>query len=147
MNFKLTNVQSAMGLVQLARLTGRLEHRRELRRWYAEELDDLAPVVVLPAADEPGGETLAWIDVLVDERDALAHHLATLAIESRPFWKPVHAHGVHGSRSAKFPNATWVANRGIWLPSALSLSRSDVARVAQAVRAFVGGGSLATSTA
>jgi dTDP-4-amino-4,6-dideoxygalactose transaminase len=57
-------------------------------------------------------------------------------IEPRRFWKPVHAHGVHAS-SGEFPNAYWVAAHGLWLPSALSLEREDVAAVGRAVRTFV----------
>lgn len=146
LNFKLTNVQAAIGLAQLERLPVRLEHLRRLRSWYAEELDHLQPAVVLPHVDESGGEALAWIDALAEDRDALVTHLEARGIDPRPFWRPVHAHAPHAADSAGFPNATWVAGHGFWLPSALSLDRSAVAEVGSAVRAFVSGGALAAST-
>jgi perosamine synthetase len=146
-NFKLTNVQAAIGLAQLAKLPARLEHLRELRAWYADELAELAPALTLPAVDEGGGAALAWIDALAEDRDGLVASLEAADISPRPFWRPVHALGAHAAEPTRFPNATWVAAHGLWLPSALSLTHEHVAAIGEAVRAFVTGGSLATSGA
>lgn len=137
LNFKLTNVQAAIGLAQLDRLPERIEHLRRLREWYVEELAQLSPLVELHPVDEAGGETLSWIDALAADRDGLVRYLETEEIDPRSFWKPVHVHGVHGAPSSTYPNADWVAAHGIWLPSALSLTRGNVATVGRAVRSFV----------
>jgi perosamine synthetase len=136
LNFKLTNVQAAIGLAQLGKLTERMGHLRQLRDWYAEELIGLESVIRLPPVDVEGGEALCWIDATAEERDGLVDALETQGIEPRAFWKPVHAHGVHGSREASYPNAEWVSARGLWLPSALSLDRDSVALVGTAIRTF-----------
>jgi perosamine synthetase len=139
LNFKLTNVQAAIGLAQLEKLPDRLDHLRRLRAWYAEELAALAPAVTLPPVDDEGGEALAWVDALADDRDGLVASLEAADIDPRPFWRPVHSLGAHAADAGRFPNATWVAAHGLWLPSALSLTRQHVAVVGEAVRAFVGG--------
>lgn len=141
LNFKLTNVQAAIGLAQLERLEERMVHLRLLRDWYAEELEGLQPAVSLAPVDEAGGEALAWIDALVDDRDGLVAHLEASEIDPRPFWRPVHTLPPYATAS-EFVNATWVAAHGLWLPSALSLTREDASTVGRAVRAFVSGGAL-----
>ena len=136
-NFKLTNVQAAIGLVQLDRLEERLAHLRALENAYAEELEDLEPEVHLVDGDQAGGEAHSWVDVLANDRDALAAHLREHGIDPREFWFPLHAQPVYAADAEPFPNATWVSARGLWLPSAISVTRRDVATVGEAVRAFV----------
>jgi perosamine synthetase len=145
LNFKLTNVQAAIGLAQLDRLEERMDHLRRLRSWYAEELAGLEASVLLPPVDDGGGEALAWIDAIAEDRDGLVAHLEAADIDPRAFWRPVHTLPPYAADPASFPNATWVAAHGLWLPSALSLTREDAATVGQAVRAFVSGGTLAVA--
>jgi perosamine synthetase len=136
-NFKLTNVHAAIGLVQLDRLKERLSHLRALDDWYATELDGLEPEVRLVGGDRDGGEVHNWIDVLVDDRDLLAAELREGGADPREFWFPLHTQPQDAADEASFPNATWVARHGLWLPSALSVTRRDVATVGEVVRRFV----------
>lgn len=142
-NFKLTNLQAAVGLAQLERLEQRLQTLRELRAWYVDELSQLAPALTFPEVDDAGGEALEWIDVLADDRDGLVASLEAADIDPRPFWRPLHTVGAHAADPTRFPNATWVAARGLWLPSALTLSRADVAAVGESARAFASPGRVA----
>ena len=137
LNFKLTNLQAALGLVQLERLEERMAYLRLLRTWYAEELDAIDGGVSLVPVDEGGGEALEWIDVQATDRDGLVSRLESNGIDSRPFWRPLHTLPPHAADAERFPNATRVAATGLWLPSALSLTREDVATVGRAIRAFV----------
>jgi dTDP-4-amino-4,6-dideoxygalactose transaminase len=114
-----------------------MEHLRRLRSWYADELADIGPGVELPPTDVAGGEALCWIDALAEDRDGLVVALRQQGIETRPFWKPVHVHGVHGDSSAAYPSATWVSAHALWLPSALSVDRAAAAAVGTALRDFV----------
>lgn len=139
LNFKLTNVQAAIGLAQLEKLADRMEHQRDLRLWYAEEFAEIAPAITLPPTDDAGGEALAWVDAIADDRDGLVASLSAADIDARPFWRPVHSLGAHAGDGALFPNATWIAAHGLWLPSALWMARAHVARVGEAVRASVVG--------
>jgi perosamine synthetase len=139
-NFKLTNVQAAIGLAQLERLDDRIAHVRSLEEAYAEELGHLEPDVRLLRGDRAGGEAHGWVDVLAEDRDALAAHLRKRGVDPREFWFPLHSQPVYAADEKRFPNATWASARGLWLPSALSVSRDDVATVGEAVREFVRGG-------
>jgi perosamine synthetase len=146
LNFKLTNVQAAIGLAQLERLAERMRHLRDLRGWYLDALEDLESVVTLPPVDDEGGEALCWIDAMSPERDALVGHLEAESIEPRAFWRPLHAQGAYAADASGFPAATWVAGRGFWLPSALSLGSAEVARVEKVIRSFADTRSLTVSS-
>jgi perosamine synthetase len=137
-NFKLTNVQAAIGLVQLDQLEERLTHLRTLEDWYEEELGGLKPAVQLVGGDRAGGEVHGWIDVLVENREDLVVSLNTRGIDPREFWFPLHTQPIYAADPELFPNATWASARGLWLPSALSLTRDEVATVGEAIRAFLG---------
>ena len=136
-NFKLTNVQAAIGLAQLDRLEERLARVRALEDWYAEELEGLEPEVRLVGGDRAGGEVHGWVDALANDRDALIAHLRTRDIDPREFWLPLHTQRVYAADESRFPSTTWVSAHGFWLPSALSLERRDVVIVADAVRTFL----------
>jgi perosamine synthetase len=138
-NFKLTNVQAAIGLAQLNRLEERLARLRTLEDWYAEELEGLEPEIRLVGGDRAGGEAHGWVDAVANDRDALIAHLRTRDIDPREFWLPLHTQPVYAAEESPFPNATWASARGFWLPSALSLERRDVATVGEAVRTFLRG--------
>lgn len=138
LNFKLTNVQAAIGLAQLAKLPARLAHLRALREWYEEELAALEPRVRLPNVDAENGEALCWIDALAERRDALVDQLVARGIEPRPYWYPLHTQPPYADAPERFPNAEWVSARALWLPSALSLDREAVAAVGEAVRELAG---------
>jgi perosamine synthetase len=138
-NFKLTNVQAAIGLAQLNRLEERLTRLRALEDWYREELEGLEPEIQLVGGDRAGGEAHGWVDALATDRDGLISHLRTRDIDPREFWLPLHTQPVYAADESRFPNATWASARGFWLPSALSLERRDVARVGEAVRTFLRG--------
>lgn len=136
-NFKLTNVHAAIGIAQLDRLDERQAHIRVLEDWYAAELDGLEPLVRLVGGDRAGGESHGWVDVLVEDRDELAAHLRACGMDPREFWFPLHTQPVDADDDARFPNASWISKRGLWLPSALSLTRTDVESVGRGVRDFV----------
>lgn len=134
-NFKLTNVQAAIGLGQLERLHERLERQRRIYRGYSAGLADLDGVRLLPfRVDE--GETPQWTDALADRRDELARFLAQRGIGSRPFWFPIHTQAPYRMADDAFPNSTELMTQAIWLPSAFSLTDEDVATVCHSVREF-----------
>ena len=105
-NFKLTNVQAAIGLVQLDRLDQRLAHLRTLEDWYAEELRGAEHDVALVGGDRTGGEHHGWVDVRARDRDALAEHLRRRGVDPRAFWLPLHTHPPFAAPEESFPNAT-----------------------------------------
>ncbi|MBI1776630.1 MAG: DegT/DnrJ/EryC1/StrS family aminotransferase [Proteobacteria bacterium] len=137
-NFKLTNMQAAIGLAQLDRLGTRLAGFRQRNRWYAELLAD-CPGVILPPIDDNGGEITQWTDALTDRAEVVEAALTAAGIGSRRFWYPIHRQEPYAAPDAEFPHAIGVSARGIWLPSHFQLTREEVERTAKVVRsAFMG---------
>ena len=133
-NFKLTNLQAAVGIAQLARLDARVERLaaiyREYRRGLAGQRGPRLPF------DVDGGESPQWVDALAERRDGLVEHLARFDIHCRPFWFPIHTQQPYRRPDEGFPNAMRVVPRALWLPSALSLSDEDVRTVCRRIREF-----------
>lgn len=132
-NFKLTNLQAAIGLAQLEKLETRLELARERDRWYREALAG-CPGIVLPDVDTSGGEVLQWTDALVERRAALRAALDQYRIGHRAFWFPLHSQQPFAADAADFPIATRISAQGLWLPSSFSLTRPEVERTAGVIR-------------
>lgn len=135
LNFKLTNLQSAVGVAQLARLDERLERQRRIHAAYAEALAGLEGVA-LPGFDLAGGECPLWTDAVVERRDDLDRYLHERDMDCRRFWQPIHRQPPYRASDDAFPNATRVGPKALWLPSAFTLSDDDVDAVSSAIRSF-----------
>jgi perosamine synthetase len=142
-NFRMTNLQAALGLAQLESLDRHLVKKREIGRRYQELLAGL-PGVQLPLPRTACAENLYWIFGLVLERshplDATAamQRLAERKVGTRPFFWPMHEQpvlqrmGLFAGES--YPVAENIARRGFYLPSGLGLSDEDIREVAARVR-------------
>jgi perosamine synthetase len=137
-NFKLTNLQSAIGLAQLSRLEARAAHLRDIYRWYSRGLAEVPEVHLLPF-DVDAGETPQWVDAIVERRDALVEYLLQKEIECRPFWYPLHTHRPYSRPDSGFPVSTRLMPRALWLPSALHLGEAEVRLVCDEIRRFYRG--------
>ena len=134
-NFKLTNLQAAVGLGQLSRLDARSDRLRNIYRAYRLALAGIEQVQLLPF-DVDNGETPQWVDALVEDRDRLVEHLKNGAIDCRPFWFPIHTQQPYRQNDRAFPHAMRLASRALWLPSAFSMTDDDVGTVCQRIREF-----------
>ena len=135
-NFKFTNVQAAVGLAQLKDLPRRLKRQTAIYLGYADGLHDVPGISVLPFCIEDG-EIPQWTDVLIERRDCLFEHLSQRGMFGRRFWHPLHTQAPYRASSAAFPNSTKLVPHAMWLPSAFTLSDSDVAAVCHEVQEFL----------
>jgi perosamine synthetase len=135
-NFKLTNLQAALGIAQLARLDERLAHARRRDRWYWEALRD-CPGIDASRLVGDNGEVRQWADVLIADRVVVQRAFAESGIGSRALWHPLHTQAPYACPEMEFPNASKISAQGLWLPSAFGLTKSDVERVARAIHRAV----------
>lgn len=134
-NFKLTNLQAAVGLAQLGYLSERIDRQKRTYEQYARGLAGVGGVR-LPGFDIAGGEVPQWVDAVVDRRDELDRYLAARRMHCRRFWFPLHTQQPYRRDPADFPGSSAVGPHALWLPSAFTLSDADVDAVAGAVREF-----------
>ncbi|MBP7992033.1 MAG: DegT/DnrJ/EryC1/StrS aminotransferase family protein [Candidatus Magasanikbacteria bacterium] len=127
-NYRLTNLQAAVGCAQFERIEEFLKIRREHEALYRSLLSS-APVT-FPAFDSNVSRSACWfVSILLSEESKnLALHLAEKGIETRPFFTPMHAQKpyAHLSVGQEFPVAMSIARHGISLPSSPNLKDSEI---------------------
>ena len=147
-NYRLSNLLAGLGRAQLRRLPSMIERRRAWRLAYRELFSTIPGTQIFggpDGADENDGDhDNFWLtSVLVDEAvtgwsaSALQAHLATLDIEARPLWKPMHLQPLFAD-AASYVNGTSEAafERGISLPSGSVLTESQFGAVTAAIAQF-----------
>jgi perosamine synthetase len=134
-NFKLTNLQAAVGLGQLEKLAPRMERVRRTYSIYRDELAGTKGIRILPFNIE-GGEQPQWIDALAERRDQLDEFLAKNGAGCRRFWFPLHTQKPYLRDEKDFPNSARLGKEAIWLPSAFQMTDDDVRSVCRLISKF-----------
>jgi perosamine synthetase len=141
-NFRMTNLQAALGLAQLERLDEFIARKRRMGRRYTELFSGI-PGIQLPLARTEYAENIYWVygmvlndEVPFDAEEAM-RRLQTKGIGTRPFFWPMHEQPVF-RESALFSGETYpvserLARRGFYVPSGLALTDSQMERVAEAL--------------
>lgn len=142
-NYRMTNLQAAVGVAQLERLDLHLARKRRMGLLYRELLGD-TPGLALAPASLPYADNHYWVFGVVlddsvdfDAREAMKR-LALQGIGTRPFFWPMHEQPVFRKRglfpNCSLPHAERIARRGFYLPSGLALTEAQIAEAAGALR-------------
>jgi perosamine synthetase len=141
-NYRLTNMQAAVGVAQVERIADMLERKRRVGARYDELLSDM-PGIKLPARRE-WARVNNWMYgiVLEDEvgMDAVefAACLKAGGVDTRPFFMGMHEQPVFRARGlfegVRLPVAERLHRRGICLPSGPTLTTAQIESVAGTVR-------------
>ncbi|MEQ1861197.1 MAG: aminotransferase class I/II-fold pyridoxal phosphate-dependent enzyme [Chthoniobacteraceae bacterium] len=136
-NYRMTNIQAAIGLAQMERIDFFLERHREIARHYSERLRGL-PGITLPPA-ESWAENIYWLySILIDEaragltRDALVRYLAEHGVETRNLFYPLHIMPPY-PHEGDLPVSTQLSARGLSLPTSKDLEPAQIDRVCDAI--------------
>lgn len=144
-NYRMTNIEAALGLAQLERIDDYLAARDEIDAWYREELAGRGEITL--QAREGGERSICWLfsGVLPGHagaaRDEVMARLRREGVDSRPFFYPCHTLPPYRTgRPAECPEAEWLGERGLSLPTWVGMTREHVRRVAAALLAALAGG-------
>ncbi|MBI4287988.1 MAG: DegT/DnrJ/EryC1/StrS family aminotransferase [Chloroflexi bacterium] len=133
-NYRMTNIQAAIGVAQLQRLDEFIEQKRRLVGWYNSRLGEVSGVTCPPQM--PWARSVYWIySVLLsgcseERRDRVMAGLMKDGIETRPIFYPIHIQPPYSS-GERYPEAERIGACGISLPSALTLTEDNVDYVCQ----------------
>jgi perosamine synthetase len=136
-NYRMTNIQAAIGLAQMEHIDSAIESRAEIASWYDELLAPLADRVSI-MSDPADVKSVAWLyNVFLREagagrRDAVMARLDDLGIETRPVFYPMHVLPPYLEENT-YPHADSWARSGITLPTHQGLDRSDVERIVRSL--------------
>lgn len=143
-NYRLSELQAALGCAQLERLPTLLEHRARVAAWYNKALAPLQPNLILPF--EPIDGVRSWFVYVIrlsdehapEARDALMGHLRAQGIGCAPYFPSLHLQPYYrrrfGFKPGDFPVCEAVSARTLALPFYTTLTQDEVARVARTVQ-------------
>jgi perosamine synthetase len=140
-SFRLTNMQAAVGLAQTEQMDKFVTWRRDNAALYTSLFRDV-PGLTTPV-EEPWAQNVYWMyGILVEDefgisRDELRRRLAAQGIETRTFFIPMHLQPIYYAdyKGERYPVAEDLCRRGLYLPSASALTRREIERVVEAVKA------------
>lgn len=139
-NYRMTNLQAAVGCAQMERLDALVAAKRRIHRRYEQAFADLAGIGWFPSG--PWAESACWFSGLVLDA-ARAHRAAAIrtrlrerGIDARPFWRPMHLQPPY--RDA--PRADLAFSESLWprvltLPCSTHLTDAEQDRVIAETRA------------
>jgi len=140
-NYRLTDLQCAIGLAQLTRLDDMLAARARLAAHYREALAGIEGLT-LPCEDHDG-DRRGWFVFAVGVppgagRDETVRRLGALGVQSKPYLPAIHLMSFYrerfGHREGQFPVCEAVAARSVALPFFPEMTEGQVDRVAAALR-------------
>ena len=141
-NFRMSNVQAAIGVAQLERLDSFVTRKRQMGNRYSELLAEI-PGIELPLSKTDYADNLYWVYglVLQDQvpctAEEVMRRLAEQKIGTRPFFWCMHEQPVFRRMNLfeyeSCPVAERIARRGFYIPSGLALTDEQMQRVANAL--------------
>jgi perosamine synthetase len=138
-NYRMTNIQAAIGLAQLERVDEHLAARERVVAWYEEKLARLGNRVIKPHV-APTGRHVFWMytvrlgEGLSISRDQVIKDLDALGIESRPVFHPMHIMPPYAHLAAgDLKMAEACGADGLNLPTHAGLTEADIDRVIAAL--------------
>ena len=139
-NYRMTNMQAAIGVAQIEKLSRFIDKKREIAKWYSQGLQRLQQEGLIELHPEmPWAKCVYWMySVLVQDkakkgRDELIQALSENGIETRPFFYPLHTMPPYQIKRS-FPVAERLSRRGINLPSSVNLSAEDAGYITDIIR-------------
>jgi perosamine synthetase len=141
-NFRMTNMQAALGLAQLERLDEFVIRKRNMGAKYTELLADLDGVQ-LPLAKTNYSDNIYWVfGMILDEKlgfdaEEALQRLGKNKIGCRPFFYPMHQQPVLKDmglfKGESYPVAERLYKQGFYIPSGMALTEQQIEKVAETV--------------
>lgn len=126
-NYRMPNLNAALGVAQLAQLGTRLAQKRDLAQRYIDAFAGAEGVAVF--AERPGTVSNYWLNTLVlapemaPARDTVLEALNAFGLMARPVWEPLHTLAIYADcPRAQLPVTADLAARIINVPSSAKLA-------------------------
>lgn len=146
-NFRMTNLQAALGVAQLERLDEFIANKRHMGQKYTELLSDI-PGLQLPMPRTDYAENIYWVYGLVLKEELpldaeeVMQSLAKYKIGTRPFFWCIHEQPVFRKMglfdNVSCPVAEKIARRGFYIPSGMALKDEQIEQVAITLHEVIG---------
>lgn len=136
-NYRMTNMQAAVGLAQLEQIETFLAKKQQIAKCYYENLSGLPVEFHKSSSDVFHSYWMCSIMVeKIQLRNELREYLKEAGIETRPTFYPIHTMPMYSKNFTKHPVAEDLASRGINLPSYPELEKEDIKYICEKIREF-----------
>ena len=137
-NYRIDEIRSALGRVQLRKLDKNNAKRRQLTSLYREFLQELAPQLILPFDEAVGVSACHLFPILLPKdvkRNEFMDHMKLQGIQTSIHYPPIHSFQAYADMPhLPLPDTEDVASREVTLPLFALLTQDQVRTVAQAVQ-------------
>ena len=133
-NFRMTNIQAALGLSQLKNIKYVIKKKMIIGSYYYKKLYKNSNIRMLPPSNA-FSKNIYWVVGIVIKKgkitaSMLSKKLARYGIGTRPFFWPMHKQEIFLRRKIfnkqKFPNSEYLSMYGLYLPSSLKLKKKEI---------------------
>lgn len=145
-NYRMTNLQAAIGLGQLENIDNHLIIKRKIGEIYNTYLLGLK-YIKTPLHETNYAKNIYWVyGILIDEKiemtvPVLIKKMQISGIGTRHFFYPMHLQPVFIRiglfKNEKYPNAEYLASRGLYLPSGLGLNINDIESICSNLKSIL----------
>jgi perosamine synthetase len=145
-NLRMTNIQAALGLAQLEKLEQFIQKKRDIGYQYTKLLKDTS-CIQLPLIRTGFAENIYWVfGIVLDLKkkinaEIIIKKLSQAGIGARPFFCPMHQQPVLKKMgffsNQKYPVAERMYKYGLYIPSGLSLKKSQIDRVGKNIKLII----------
>lgn len=141
-NYRITNIQSALGVAQLERIGELIEKKRQIFNWYREFLQNVEGIRL--NLEKEWAKNVFWMVCLVLDkdfgitRDELMVELKKKGIDTRPFFYPISQMPMYqGSGNYSNPITKNLSEKGMNLPSGVNLNKGDVEWICETIKTIL----------
>ena len=142
-NYRLSNIQSAIGVAQMELLDNLVAAKQTIARRYCEGLQEVEGLTLMPS--QPGATPVYWLYTVllssgtsIELRKAIIRALNEHGIGSRPLWHPIHSLPPYTDcQSSSMETSIDLYHRAINLPSSTGLTEDDQQRSIEALKAIL----------
>jgi len=138
-NYRMTNIQAAIGLAQLEKIDELIARRRKNAHLYNKLLKNINGIT-LPVEKEWAKNVYWMYGIVLDkstafDAESFAEELAEKGIQTRPFFYPLNLQPVFQNfKKTKCPVAEKIEKQGLYLPSGLGLKDWQIKRVVREIK-------------
>jgi len=142
-NYRMTNLQAALGVAQLEKIENFIERKRKNAKIYDSFLKNVQGIVL--HSEMPWAKNVYWLySILIEDesygisRNELMEKLAKKGVETRRFFHPMHLMPPYKKYAVncQFPVTEKLSSSGINLPSSVKLTKKEIYEVAQLLSRF-----------
>lgn len=142
-NYRLSNIQAAMGVAQLENLDKYIQAKRKIAKRYEANLGDIPGITLMPTGSQVFN-TFWMYTILIDEKTAgissrqLLKKLFDAKIQARPLWQPMHCSPVYSNAyHVGGGNAELLNQTALSLPCSVGITEKEQERVIEVIHRSV----------